>query len=214
MTKDFTLYHCANSRSFRVLWMLEEIGTEYDLKILPFPPRVYAKEYLEINLLGTVPFFIHQNVRMTESTAICHYLAECFPERQLSIDKSDSRYGEYLNYVSYGEATLTFPIAIYMRYTRLEPPERKLPQAAEDYRRFFIGRLRWIEDAVSRGPYLCGDRLTVADISVGYALLFGRFNGLDSAYSEAINAYLGRLSERKAFVRALDIERNALNAGT
>src|SRR5450755_5001747 len=48
-----TLYHCHAARSFRPLWMLEEMGLDYELKMLPFPPRVFAKEYLAINPLGT-----------------------------------------------------------------------------------------------------------------------------------------------------------------
>ena len=53
-----TLYHCYAARSFRPLWMLEEMGLPYDLKMLPFPPRVFAKEYLALNPLGTIPLMI------------------------------------------------------------------------------------------------------------------------------------------------------------
>jgi glutathione S-transferase len=56
-----TLYHCAAARSFRPLWMLEELGLPYELKMLPFPPRVFAKEYLALNPLGTIPFMINEN---------------------------------------------------------------------------------------------------------------------------------------------------------
>ena len=69
-----TLYHCHAARSFRPLWMLEEMGLAYDLKMLPFPPRVFAKEYLAINPLGTIPLMIDGDTKMTESTGICHYL--------------------------------------------------------------------------------------------------------------------------------------------
>ena len=50
-----TLHHCVSARSFRPLWMLEEIGLPYELKMLPFPPRVLARSYLDVNPLGTVP---------------------------------------------------------------------------------------------------------------------------------------------------------------
>ncbi|MGC4051645.1 MAG: glutathione S-transferase [Paludibaculum sp.] len=49
-----TLYHCANARSFRPLWTLEELGLPYRLAMLPFPPRVRAPDYLEVNPLGAV----------------------------------------------------------------------------------------------------------------------------------------------------------------
>ena len=69
-----TLYHCDGARSFRPLWMLEEMGLPYELKMLPFPPRVFAKEYLAINPLGTIPFMVDGETKMTESSGICHYL--------------------------------------------------------------------------------------------------------------------------------------------
>ena len=70
-----TLYHCDAARSFRPLWMLEELNLTYELKMLPFPPRVLAKDYLALNPLGTIPFMKDGETRMTESSGICHYLA-------------------------------------------------------------------------------------------------------------------------------------------
>ena len=66
------LYHCKNARSLRPLWMMEELGLDYDLTVLPFPPRVLQKDYLAINPLGTIPYFEDGNIRMTESSAITH----------------------------------------------------------------------------------------------------------------------------------------------
>ena len=53
----FELWHCNDARSFRVLWALEELGLTYELKMLPFPPRAFRKEYLSENMLGTIPLF-------------------------------------------------------------------------------------------------------------------------------------------------------------
>ncbi|HET9231290.1 MAG TPA: glutathione S-transferase N-terminal domain-containing protein, partial [Vitreimonas sp.] len=58
------LYHCPNSRSMRALWTLEELGLEYELEVLPFPPRFAAPGYLEVNPLGTVPTFIDGDVTL------------------------------------------------------------------------------------------------------------------------------------------------------
>ena len=70
-----TLYHCISARSFRVLWMLEELHLPYDLRMLAFPPRAHDKSFLELNPRGTVPLFIDGETHMTESAAICEYLA-------------------------------------------------------------------------------------------------------------------------------------------
>jgi glutathione S-transferase len=203
------LYHCRQARSFRVLWMLEELGLKYELHLLPFPPRVHAREYLEINSLGTIPYFIDGEVHMTESSMICHYLAQRHSRSQLCLGSDEPDYAAYLNYISYGEATLTFPLAIQLRYTRIEPEERRLPQAAEDYRRFFLGRLKWIEEPLEQREYLCGDRFTAADVSVGYALRLGRALGVDEAYKPQLRTYLERLEARPAFGRAVNAEGGA-----
>ncbi len=70
------LWHCHNARSLRPLWAMEEMGFDYELEMLPFPPRVFQKGYLGVNPLGTVPFFQDGDVTMTESSGICHYLVE------------------------------------------------------------------------------------------------------------------------------------------
>ncbi len=197
-----TLYHCANARSFRVLWALEEIGLDYELKMLPFPPRFLAREYLEINPLGTIPCLIDGETRMTESSAICLYLAERYRAAELTVATDEPAYGAYLNGLFFGEATLTFPQTIVLRYSRLEPEERRLPQAATDYARWFLARLRAVDAIVSGQDYYCAGRFTMADISIGYALLFANALGLDGDFSDALRAYWKRLSTRSAFLAA------------
>ena len=204
-----TLYHCANARSFRPLWALEEIGLAYALKMLPFPPRVLARDYLAINPLGTVPFFIDGETRMTESSAICQYLAERYGDGGLKVAAHEAAFGDYLNWLHFADATLTFPQTIVLRYGRLEPSERRLPQAVEDYARWFAGRLRAVEAIVAHKAFICADRFTVADIAVGYGLMLAEAIGLDLRFSEVIAAYWHRLSGRAAFQRAIAAQESA-----
>ena len=117
------LWHCVDARSFRPLWALEEIGVPYHLEILPFPPRFHAREYLKINPLGTIPLLVDGETRMTESAAICQYLAERYAGPPLAVRPDEQEYGAYLNALHFGEATLTFPQTIVLRYGRLEQPE-------------------------------------------------------------------------------------------
>jgi glutathione S-transferase len=209
-----TLYHCARARSFRVLWMLEELGLPYELRLLPFPPRVFAKEYLQLNPLGTIPLLLDGDVRMTESSAIGHYLAGRHPDSRMALAADEAGYADYLNLVSYGEATLTFPLAVVMRYTRVEPEPRRLPQAVEDYRRFFLGRLRLIDARLQAGAqWLCGGRFTAADVSVGYALVFAEVVGIRGDLPPAVAAYLDRLKARDGFQRAVAAEQREAAAG-
>ena len=198
-----TLYHCASARSFRPLWTLEELGLPYELKMLPFPPRVHAQDYLAINPLGTIPTLFDDGMRMTESAAICQYLATRYGPTPLAVEPHEQDFGPYLNWLHFGEATLTFPQTIVLRYSQLEPPERRLPQAVEDYSRWFYGRLRGIETALADRETLCAGRFTVADISVGYALMLARVTGLDKKFPEIVVNYWERLKARDGFRRAL-----------
>jgi glutathione S-transferase len=195
------LWHCTDARSFRPLWTLEELGLPYELKLLPFPPRVFAKPYFDVNPLGTIPAFRDGETFMTESAAICEYLAVRYGPTPLAVTPGDPAYGAWLNWLYFGEATLTFPQTIVLRYSRLEPEERRLPQAAEDYARWFLGRLRAVDAAMTRGEYLCAGRFTAADISVGYALLLATTLGLDTQFPPAVRDYWARLQLRDGYKR-------------
>jgi glutathione S-transferase len=198
-----TLYHCSSARSFRPLWTLEEMGLPCDLKMLPFPPRALAKEYLGINPLGTIPFMIDGETRMSESAAICQYLAERYGPTPMAVAKDEPAFGAWLNFLHFGEATLTVPQTIVLRYTHLEPPERRLPQAVEDYRIVFHGRLKKLEPLLEREEFLCAGRFTAADVSVGYALLLAERLSLDDGFTPAVRAYWERLQGREGFQRAM-----------
>lgn len=197
------LYHCKDARSLRALWALEELELDYELINMPFPPRARFPGYLDVNPLGTVPTFVDGAVTLTESSAICHYLAEKHAPNALRVDPSEPNYGDYLNWLYRSDATLTFPQTIVLRYTRLEPAERRLPQAAEDYAIWFLSRLRSVETALETRPYLCGDRFTMADIAVHFALYLGATLDLDKRYKPRCLDYLQRLKQRPAFQRAM-----------
>jgi glutathione S-transferase len=207
-----TLYHSMSARSFRPLWALEELQLPYELRMLPFPPRAHAPSFLEVNPLGTIPAFLDGDVRMTESAAICHYLAARYSSGNLNVEVSEPDFGAYLNYLHFGEATLTFPQAIVLRYSRLEAPERRQPQVVEDYTRWFLARLRTLEPRLEQHEFLCADRFTVADISVGYALLLAEHLGLAARFKPATAACWTRLRERDGFVRALVAQESAARA--
>jgi glutathione S-transferase len=203
------LYHSIAARSFRPLWMLEELGLDYELRVLAFPPRVHDRSYLDINPCGTVPAFFDGAVRMTESAAICQYLAERHPAARLNVALDEADYGAWLNDLHFGEATLTFPQTLVLRYGRFETPERLQPQVVEDYSRWFLSRLKTLTPRLEQADCLCAGRFTAADISVGYALLLAEQLGLHTAFTPAVAAYWHRLRQRPAFLRAQEAERNA-----
>ncbi len=197
------LYHCADTRSFRALWALEELGLPYRLHLLPFPPRVHCPDYLEINPIGTVPLLIDGDVRMTESAAITQYLATRYGPTPLAVTPDEADYPLWLDWLHRSEATLTFPQTIVLRYTRLEPEARRLEQAVGDYTQWFLSRLRHLTRALADREWLCCNRFTMADLCVGFALLSARDLGLDHKFSPEIAAYWHRLEGREGFRLAL-----------
>ena len=203
------LHHCMSARSFRPLWALEELRLSYELRMLPFPPRALKREYLAVNPLGTVPYLTDGAVAMSESSAICEYLAARYGDGALSVAVGDDAFGAYLNWLDFGEATLTFPQTLVLRYGRFEPEERRSAQVASDYSRWFLARLRTIAPVVETRPYLCGERFTAADISVGYALMLADYLGLAEQFPEPVIAYWQRLQRRDGYIDALQAQSHA-----
>jgi len=202
-----TLYHCPDARSLRCLWAAEEAGFPLELKLLPFPPRAFAPEYKAVNPLATVPGWVEDGMMLTESAAICERIAQ---GTALEVLRGEADYWPYRNWLHRSDATLTFPLAIMIRYTRVEPPERRLAQAVEDYKAFFGGRARSLEAALADGrEWLCADRFTIADICVGYAAFLARTLKAGDVLGEATVAWLERCTARPAFIRAR--ERQALS---
>lgn len=196
------LYHCSNARSLRPLWALEEMGLDYELVNMEFPPRFMHEGYLDINPLGTVPTFTDGDLTMTESAGICQYLVDKYGPHSIGMSVDEPGYGEYLNWLHRSDATLTFPQTLVLRYSRLEPEERRLPQVVEDYGKWYLSRLRSVETAMEGKEFLCADRFTIADITVGYALFLGVSLGLDERYKPNCKRYLASLMARPGFISA------------
>ena len=196
-----TLYHCSDARSFRALWALEEMQLPYQLERLEFPPRFTTPGYLDLNPLGTIPLLIDGDARLTESAAIVQYLCTRYGPSSLAVDVDEAAYGAWLNWLHHGEATLTFPQTVVLRYTVREP-EKGLQEAAADYAHWFARRTILADAALADNEWLCAGRFTAADISVGYALMLASRLELHDRLSQRLVDYWERLQQRPAFIRA------------
>src|SRR5262249_20788856 len=156
---------------------------------------VRQPDYLQVNPLGTIPAMKDGETFMTESAGIVQYLVTRHGPSELAVPADDPAYGAWLNWLHFGEATLTFPQTLVLRYRRFEPAKAEV--VADDYAQWSLSRLRHVDRALADGrDFLCADRFTAADISVGYALLLAGQLKLDERFSPAIKAYWERLKAR------------------
>jgi glutathione S-transferase len=138
---------------------------------------------------------------MSESAAIAQYLATRDGPTALSVEPGQPDYGAWLNWLHFGEATLTFPQTLVLRYRVFE--KDRAEAAADDYERWFFARLKGLDRALADGrDWLCAGRFTAADISVGYALLLAKSIRIDGGFTPAVADYWRRLQAREAFQRA------------
>ncbi|MGL4439041.1 MAG: glutathione S-transferase family protein [Bosea sp. (in: a-proteobacteria)] len=197
------LWHCADARSFRPLWMLEEMGLPYTLHLLPFPPRWQQPDYLQVNPLGTIPYFVEDGAVLTESSGILVWLAARHGPTPLAVDPDEPDYAPYLNYLFQSDATFTFPQTLVLRYRVLEPPEKRQPAVADAYAKWFLARMKWVETHLADSrDWLVAGRFTAADIAVGYACLLADNLKLSADLGPLTQAWWARCQARDGYRRA------------
>jgi glutathione S-transferase len=191
-----TLYHAAPSRSSIPHWMLEEIGEPYDLHLLSLKNGDNRKpDYLAVNPMGKVPALKHGDTIITESAAICAYLADEFPRAKLNVPVGDPRRGLYLKWLFFGPSCIEPAIM-----------DRAFPRAGEAQRSAlgygdFDTTMDVVAKAVAPGPCLLGEQFTAADVVIGSTLRWGMMFKLIPERPE-FTACVARLAERPALQRA------------
>jgi glutathione S-transferase len=191
-----TLYHAAPSRSSIVRWMLEEIGEPYDIQHVSLSKgETRTPDYLAINPMGKVPALRHGEVVLTETAAICTYLADEFPRAKLNIPIGNPRRGIYLKWLFFGPSCIE-PAMTDRAFPRKEEPRPGMLGYGD-----FETLLNVVANAVTKGPYIMGDQFTAADVVIGSDLRFGMMFKMLPERSE-FTAYTGRLAQRPALQRA------------
>lgn len=194
------LYHLYGSRSARVRWLLEELELPYELVDLdPSSPR--SAEHLRAHPHGSVPALVDGEDALIESGAILLALADAHLDRGLAPAPGAADRARYYQWILYATATIDHQLtAIWAHTSRLPEARRDPEQLADALARFGVAQ-RVIGEAVRDRPFLLGERLTAADIAVGWCLGFARWLGHLSD-EPALRAYWRRLAERPAFKRA------------
>lgn len=189
------VYGTGAARSRRVLWALEEAGAPYEVVAVQLPARDHSPEYLKINPTGALPAIVDGDLVLTESLAICEYVARKNGS-DLVLDPDHPDYYDYLQLILFGESTLAPPLSWARRFA-------SHPTGVSDARQKFGERLEFLEAKLADGrEFLVAGRLTLADISVIYTLGLADFFGLYDVVPARIVAYHDRLKARPAYQRA------------
>ena len=199
MNDEIVFYTHPMSRGRIVRWMLEEVGTPYRTELKDFA-ALKSPDYLAINPMGKIPAIVHGEVVVTECAAICAYLADAFPEAGLAPAIGDPLRGAYLRWLFFAagpvEAATTNKS---MGFT--VPTDR---EGMAGYGRYDT-TIDVLEQAVSRGDYIVGDRFTAADVYVGSQIGFGlSFASLEKRPD--FERYWAHISNRPAALRAAEID--------
>ena len=189
------------SRAIRPISTAEEMGLDYELTMMPFPPRVFMKEYLDVNMLGTIPYLTDGEVKMTESVAMAQYLVEKYGPTDLRVSPDELDYPSYLNWLFHSDATLTFPQTVVLRYKLQEPGVADA--AVDGYSRWFVSRLKLLETTLEDREFLCSGRFTIADICVSYAITLADSLGIEQAFKPNIKRWTDMLFEREAYKKSM-----------
>ena len=200
MADELVLYTNPMSRGRIARWMLEEVGQPYRAEILDYTGSMKAPEYLAINPMGKVPAVRHGDTIVTETAAICAYLADVFPEAGLAPAPGSQSRGPYYRWLFFAAG----PIEAANTDKALNvvvPPERARMVGYGSQER----ALAALEYQLERSDYIAGDRFTAADVYVGSHIGFGMmFGAIDKR--PAFERYWGLVSARPAAQRAREID--------
>jgi len=187
-----TLFHAPWSRSSRLVWLLEEIGVDYDIRYCDIARRdgSGARDPGNPHPDGKVPALTHGDVLVTESLAVALYLTDLFPKADLGAAIGSPERGAYLTWLAWTAGEME--PAYWSKITGTIDGDAHA-QARYDA---VIARLL---GALEKGPYLMGDRFTAVDVMVASALAWGREY---SPTSDLLDAYLARVTDRPANARA------------
>jgi glutathione S-transferase len=192
---DITLYFAPASRSFTPRWLLEELGVPYQVRKIDLRKGEQKHpDYLRINPMGKVPALKDGDVVVSESPAICLYLADRYGYGSLAPEIANPLRGTYLRWIVF--STAVFEPAIYLN----EPPDHGAASGRGWGERSTV--LQVLSEALTAGPWLLGEPFTAADVMLGSLLSIALFNGRIPDPPVSLTAYDRRLAARAAYERA------------
>lgn len=195
---ELIFYTNPMSRGRIVRWMLEEVGAPYKTELLDYASTLKGEAFRSINPMMKIPAIVHRGKAVTECAAICLYLADAFPEAGLAPATNDR--ADYYRWMLFAAGPVEQ--AVTMKALGVQP------EAGRE-RMLGFGSYDLLVDVLDRElagrDYLAGGRFSAADLYLGAQLGWGmQFGTLPKR--ESFEAYVGRLTDRPAYKRAVEID--------
>ena len=191
-----TLDHAVPSRSMTVHWMLQELGEPFELRMVSIPNEEQkTANFRAINPMARVPVLTHDHVVVTETSAICAYLAAAFPDARLGIPAGDPDHGAYLRWLFFAQGTAE-PAILWKALGKLTQSAPIQPFADVDT------VAETLRAHLANHEYMAGDRFTAADVIIGATIMWGTQLMPVLPESDEFKEYWGRLEARPARQRA------------
>lgn len=199
------IYFAPNSRAVRVVWLFEELGLTYELKMFKLGDKLMrGAEYKKTHPMGRVPALEDGNITMFESGAIIQYVLAKYGEDRLIPDVSSPEFSTYLQWFHYAEGMLMPPVNTLVVETLFLPEEKRNLTNIARATKLLNKMLDPINERLADREYLAGE-FTAADIITGHACIVSSRRVGDISDKPNLADYLERLSERPALQRALAI---------
>jgi glutathione S-transferase len=197
-----TVHHLNNSRSQRILWLLEELDVPYHIekyqRLSPIP--LAPPELKKVHPLGKSPVITDDGHTIAESGAIIEYVLDKYGRGRLRPDRGSDHYVRYLEWMHFAEGSAALPLMLHLYAGFLGDAAAPLRPRVDSE---IANHLSYIARAVEGSEFLVGNSLTGADIQVAFLLEAAQSSGLLKAYP-ALENYLARLQTRPAYRRAIE----------
>ena len=198
------LHHAPNSRSGRIVWLLEELSLPYDLNAMEFHPKfLKSDEHRERHPLGRVPVLEDGEITIYESGAIVEYILSRHAEGRLRPAVESSNYPGYLQWFHYCEGMVMPPINTIVVQTILLPPERRDENVLSQAQKLLSKSVAPIDESLIGKDFLAGE-FSGADIMLGHALYMANRLKCVSEELKNLQGYINRIAAREAFEKAIN----------